>query len=94
MRKLILAVAVAMPTTVAAQTVELDDLWMACDLAQVDAGGDAPMATAIEQISLQERADQPDLLQIIASTPNGDALYCEIAIDVVTFRHNSETLVP
>ncbi len=66
---------------------------MACDLAQIDAGGDAPMPDAIESVKLKERAGEPTLLQVLASTSDGTALFCEMAVEVVTFRHNSEAVI-
>lgn len=73
--------------------VDLTDLWMACDLAQVDAGGDAPMASAIEQVSLVETPDADPRLRLLATTTDGDALYCEMDVEVATFRHNDQTII-
>ena len=93
MRMLLAATLLALTANAHAQVVNLDDLWMACDLAQIDAGGDAPMPDAIKLVKLKERAGEPPLLQVLASTSDGTALFCEIAVEVVTFRHNSETLI-
>lgn len=94
MKKLLATALILSGTTLSsAQIVDLTDLWMACDLAQVDAGGDAPMAASIGQVSFLESAGDRPKLQLLAVGQDGEALFCEMEIDVVTFRHGSETII-
>lgn len=93
MRIMLFSVAIAASTAAHAQTVDLSDLWMACDLAQVDAAGDAPMADEITSVRVVEQPRGGPALQISAATEAGDALFCEMNVDVVTFRHNDATIV-
>lgn len=76
-----------------AQTIDLTDLWMACDLAQVDAGGDAPMASSIDEVALIEIPGQSPSLRILATAEDGEALFCDMTVRVGTFRYGSETII-
>ncbi|WP_111349256.1 hypothetical protein [Acuticoccus sediminis] len=93
MREMIIAAAMLVASAPTARSAGLDDLWMACDLAQIDALGDAPLPDRINVVRLQPTSDGQYLIQLLASTSAGDALFCELDYQVVTFRHGSTTII-
>ena len=94
MRKTVLAAAMLTATTASAQEMSaFGDLWMACDLAQLDAGADAPMPDRLESIRILERPGEKPTLRILASTYSGEAMFCEMEVDVTAFRINDQNLL-